>query len=139
MQDPLTIYINCARIIARRDWERDKLNMPLEIKGLGAAVASARKGIAEVRAASADVNESARGLTGDLVDLKKQIDTARDDLKFEAQTLGNSQAADEKLSPPSQNGAGNGGEPVLITRVAFPESNSAGPVNHLDRNGVNKG
>lgn len=128
MPDPLTIYINFALALLRRDRQRDRVM--LEIKGLGAAVTEARKGIADARAASAGVGESARRLVSVLGDVKEQLDNAHDDLKFEAQTLGNSQASDEKLTAQSQNGAGNGaGDAVVI-----PD----GAVNHLDRNGVNK-
>lgn len=143
--DPLTIYINCARIIARRDWERDKLNMPLEIKGLGGLVSEVRKGIADVRVVAAEVNEAGRGLAGDLRDLKKQITGAREDIKFEAQTMGNSQTPEEKLTPPSQNGAASGagersgGAPPDPSLPSPERASGDGAVNHLDRNGVNKG
>ena len=62
----------------------------IEIKGLGDAVRSAKAGIAEVRRATADVHDSSRALIATLGDLKKQIDAAHDDVKFEASTLGNS-------------------------------------------------
>lgn len=103
--DALSIYINCARIIARRDWERDKriyrevLAMPplIEIKGLGQIAASVRDEVRGIRALGAVVQENASGLRAELGDINDQITQVRSDIKFEAETLGNSPPA----SPPS--------------------------------------
>ena len=72
----------------------------IEIKGLGDAVRSAKAGIAEVRRATADVHDSSRALIATLGDLKKQIDAAHDDVKFEASTLGNSAPSEPACEKP---------------------------------------
>lgn len=65
--------------------------MPLvEIKGLGARVSAVRQGIAAARNAAADVESSAASLAAELSDVHKQIEAARADIRFEAETLGNS-------------------------------------------------
>lgn len=67
----------------------------VEIKGLGNAMAGVRDGIRGVRKLVADLNDSSSGLAAELQDVQKQIEQARSDLKFEAQTLGNSGNASE--------------------------------------------
>jgi hypothetical protein len=78
------------RVIAVRVLRQKGFKMPLEIKGLGQQVASAKKGIADVRAAAADLSVSTEALVSELKDVKTQVEAARSDLKFEAETLGNS-------------------------------------------------
>lgn len=72
----------------------------IEIKGLGDAVRAAKAGIAEVRRATADMHDSSRALVSTLGELKKQIDAAHDDVKFEAATLGNSPPSEPKSEEP---------------------------------------
>lgn len=68
-----------------------KNRMPplIEIKGLGAAVQSARAGIAAVRTETAGLTTDSAGLISAIKDVRAQIKQAHDDLKFEAETLGN--------------------------------------------------
>lgn len=68
-----------------------KHHMPplIEIKGLGAAVQSARAGIATVRTETAGLTVDSAGLVAAIKDVRTQIKQAHDDLKFEAESLGN--------------------------------------------------
>ena len=61
----------------------------IEIKGLGAAVQSAKAGIASVRSETAGLSTDATALVAAIQDVRKQISQAQSDLKFEAETLGN--------------------------------------------------
>lgn len=61
----------------------------LEIKGLGADIASVKKGIGDLRAVVSEVNVEKTGLHAELTDLKEQLRGHRNDLRFEAETLGN--------------------------------------------------
>ena len=61
----------------------------IEIKGLGADVASAKKGIRDLRSEVAGLNVDSTLLTTAVKDVRTQIKQAHDDLKFEAETLGN--------------------------------------------------
>lgn len=116
--------MECWRCELEEDWRRvelalygeDEMASLIEIKGLGAAITSARAGIKGVREAAANVQISADALTAELNDVHTQIEAARSDLKFEAQTLGNSGAS---------NGAGSltGGE---IKPVAAKPTETAG-------------
>lgn len=75
--------------------------MPLiEIKGLGAAVAGAKKGISDLRSAAAGLNTETTALNLEIVDLTEQVKQHRKDLRFEAETLGNSPPPDEPEKPP---------------------------------------
>lgn len=62
----------------------------IEIKGLAQRVSDAKKAISDARAASADLSEATTAFTTDLKDLTKQVKKHHEDLKFEAETLGNS-------------------------------------------------
>lgn len=78
----------------------------IEIKGLGNIVAEAKKGIGDLRAAAGDLNAETAGLTAELNDLTDQVKQHRADLRFEAETLGNSggnshNAAPEPPRPPT--------------------------------------
>lgn len=68
----------------------------IEIKGLGDAVAGAKKGIADLKAAAGSLNTSTGMLVAEINDLKDQVEQHRADLKFEAETLGNSSTDSEK-------------------------------------------
>lgn len=89
----------------------------IEIKGLGADVASVKKGIGELRAAAAELNTEGTALKAEMVDLTDQIKEHRQDLRFEAETLGNSNGSDDEKkevagsvssSGSFQNGSGAG-------------------------------
>ena len=60
-----------------------------EIKGLGAAVADAKKGISQVRAETAGLSSDASLLIAAVQGVRQQIKAAHDDLQFEAEQLGN--------------------------------------------------
>ena len=81
-----------------------EMTMPplIEIKGLGLAVASAKKGIADLRVETAGLSTDASALVSAIQDVRTQIKQAHEDLKFEAETLGNGAPTDEpeKPSPP---------------------------------------
>lgn len=66
------------------------------IKGLGERVQEARKAISGARAASADLSQAAAAFTRDANALADEIKKHHDDLKFEAQTLGNSGASSDQ-------------------------------------------
>lgn len=68
--------------------------MALEIKGLGNVIQQARKEISNLRAASAGLTEDVRAMTQSIEDVRKQVNAAHDDLKFEASTLGNAPPED---------------------------------------------
>lgn len=68
----------------------------LEIKGLGADIASVKKGIGDLRSLATEVNTESDGLKAELSDLKDQIKEHRADLKFEAETLKNSSEDTDK-------------------------------------------
>lgn len=95
--DPLAVYIDFARLMVERDRRiQREIRMAggIEIKGLAEHVRRAKQGIADVRHHSAALGESTTALTGTLQDIKKQVDAVHDDLKFEAETLGNSPPGD---------------------------------------------
>jgi hypothetical protein len=73
-------------------WSCEEAGMArlIEIKGLGADIASVKQGIGELRAAAAELNVEKSGLTAEIKDLTSQIKEHRADLRFEAETLGNS-------------------------------------------------
>jgi hypothetical protein len=60
-----------------------------EIKGLGAAVADAKKGIAQVRSETGGLSQDASLLVTAVQNVRQQIKAAHDDLQFEAEQLGN--------------------------------------------------
>ena len=63
--------------------------MAIEIKGLSGSVQRARDAIRGVRGHIAGLDEEVRALQQTAVDLHKQVKAVHDDLKFEAETLGN--------------------------------------------------
>lgn len=96
MRDPLTVYIDFAYLLVQRDRRLfGAYNaMPLiEVKGLSQTVSAAREGIKSVREAAASLHVSAAAFAAEAGDVTKQIEQARADLKFEAETLGNSASA----------------------------------------------
>lgn len=68
----------------------------IEIKGLGADVASVKKGIGELRSVAAELNTEGAAFKAELTDLTDQIKQHRADLRFEAETLGNSNGSEEE-------------------------------------------
>lgn len=68
----------------------------IEIKGLGADVASVKRGIGDLRAAAAELNTEGSALKAEMVDLTDQIKEHRKDLRFEAETLGNSNGSEDE-------------------------------------------
>jgi hypothetical protein len=101
MRDALTLYIEFARLLVQRDRRlyRESKVMPLiEVKGLSQTVAAARDGIKSVREAAASLHVSASAFAAEATDVTKQIEQARADLKFEAETLGNSGSAASSLA-----------------------------------------
>lgn len=62
----------------------------MEIKGLANRVADARKAINDARNASVDLGDAANAFAADANEITKQIKKHHEDLKFEAETLGNS-------------------------------------------------
>lgn len=84
----LTDRVIAYRVITQMEREG---NLPplIEIKGLGAIVADAKKGIAGVRAETAGLSTDAKALVAAVQDVRVQIKQAHEDLKFEAETLGN--------------------------------------------------
>lgn len=74
----------------------DDMARLIEIKGLSDAVAGAKKGISDLKAAAGGLNASTGMLVAEINDLKDQVDQHRADLKFEAETLGNSPPNSEK-------------------------------------------
>lgn len=71
----------------------------IEIKGLKDTIAGVKGSIGEIRSIAAGVNEEATGLRAELSDLQVQLKQHRADLRFEAETLGNSSAASSGSSP----------------------------------------
>ena len=84
-------YINFARLLVERDRRIYRENfMPLEIKGLSGAALDAKKVIGELRGEMGGLYTDVTALTADVRDVRAQVKNVHDDLKFEAQTLGNS-------------------------------------------------
>ncbi|HYM32309.1 MAG TPA: hypothetical protein VEU47_13470 [Candidatus Cybelea sp.] len=86
-----TDKIVTARMLTKLSNDIKEGRMPplIEIKGLGAAVAAARVSIAGVRSETAGLSTDAVHLVAAIQDVRKQIAQAHDDLKFEAEQLGN--------------------------------------------------
>lgn len=61
----------------------------VEIKGLGLAVQNTRRSIAVLRAEIAGLNDESWHLQKTVVELREQIKATHDDLRFEAENLGN--------------------------------------------------
>lgn len=62
----------------------------MEIKGLSQKVGDARKAINDARRASTDLGTAAAAFAADADEITTQIKKHHEDLKFEAETLGNS-------------------------------------------------
>lgn len=111
--DRLTAGVAALRQVYLLIHGRD-LDMPplIEIKGLGAAVAAAKKGISDVRSETAGLSADAAALIASVKDARKQINDAHEDLKFEAQSLGNggeTQSEPEQPQSPQQQAGATAG------------------------------
>lgn len=85
--------------VVRKFIQEGFFEMPLiEIKGLAASIATAKKGIAEVRGAAASLGTETTGLVAELNEVTSQVKQHRADLRFEAETLGNSNGSEETLT-----------------------------------------
>lgn len=98
MTDPLTYYINFARLMVERDLRMHRA-MAVQIKGLSGAVQQARKSISDLRAHAAGLQSDVVGLTQTITEIREQVKKEHDDLKFEAETLGNSGGTEEPEKP----------------------------------------
>ena len=98
----LTDRVLAYRVV--RNLKEGKLAGLIEIKGLGQAVAAAKKGIADVRSETAGLQTDASSLVLAIQDVRQQINQAKADLAFEAQTLGNGAPTEQPSEPLSQQG-----------------------------------
>jgi uncharacterized coiled-coil DUF342 family protein len=89
-------------ILAATERIKEEL-MALEIKGLGNVVADAKKQIATLRSESAGLNKDIKEFVQSVQEVRKQVNAAHDDLKFEAATLGNMPPSEEEGMKESQN------------------------------------
>ena len=62
---------------------------PIQIRGLAADVMTVKRGFAEIREVVRDVNSVSLALKQDLHDVKQQLQGHREDIRFEAESLGN--------------------------------------------------
>ena len=62
---------------------------PIQIKGLAADVMTVKRGFADIREVVRDVNLVSVALKQDLQDVKAQLQQHRQDIRFEAEALGN--------------------------------------------------
>src|ERR1700754_570764 len=79
----LTDRVTALRVVTAKAKE-GKLPL-IEIKGLGASVAAARKSITDVRTETSGLSTDASALVAAIQDVRTQIKQAHDDLKFEAE------------------------------------------------------
>lgn len=86
----LTEGIRALRIVRGLIMRGQSMTRLIEVKGLAGQVKAAKQGIADVRLAASSLNESASAFAAECADVKAQIEEARSDLRFEAETLGNS-------------------------------------------------
>jgi len=87
----LSIYIHFLSMALERErYRRRAMARLIEIKGLGDTIAATTRAIGDVKARAASVNITAGMLGAELADLNEQLQQHRDDLRFHADTLGNS-------------------------------------------------
>lgn len=84
MQPPLAAVVTSAPV------KKAAMAPLIEIKGLSTTINAAKKGISDLRSAATSFQSESSALTSELNDLTAQIKQHRDDLQFEAETLGNS-------------------------------------------------
>jgi hypothetical protein len=93
----LTLGVRALRIVHQLIHRRDvSMARLIEIKGLGADIAAVKRGIGDLRAAAAELKTERNALVAEVVDLTEQIRDYRRDLRFEAETLGNSGGSEEE-------------------------------------------
>ncbi len=80
--------------------------MMIEIRGLSDTVLQARNAIKDVREQASGLRDDTKALAATLRDVRASVNKAHEDLKFEAQTLGNSPAESSTLSKPAAPSAG---------------------------------
>lgn len=97
----------------------------IEIKGLAPAITTLRGSMKELRELAGDVQHSASMLAVELKDVGNQIEAARADLRFEAQTLGNSGPASAPSAGASVNGSGAAVEDSAPKPVAAQPAETA--------------
>lgn len=69
--------------------QRVQVLPPIQIKGLAADVMTVKRGFADIREIVRDVNMTGAALKQDLLDVRDQLHKHREDIRFEAETLGN--------------------------------------------------
>jgi hypothetical protein len=85
MQDP----VNDTEVQVLKPVEPPKPTGVIKIAGLGNLVQGVRDQISGLRSELPALGESITALRSSVADVKAQVDAVHDDLKFEAQTLGN--------------------------------------------------
>lgn len=115
VRDPLTIYIDFARLMVERDRRIQRsIRMPIEIKGLAVGVQAARRGIADARASVAGMQEAGMALKSTVDDVTAALKAAEADIRFEAVQLGNGgEASSDPSSKPAPKPV-----PVAVADVA---------------------
>lgn len=94
--------------------------MTIEIKGLGSVVAQARKAINDVREQSAGLRDDTAALAVTLREVRKAVNQAHDDLKFEAETLKNSPSEAASALMADWMDTQEKAEPMVISPPAKP-------------------
>jgi len=94
MQKGLTAVAenNSTAVVAatnRQPMPRVQVLPPIQIKGLAADVMTVKQGFAEIREIVRDVNATGAALKQDLSDVRDQLHAHRQDIRFEAEKLGN--------------------------------------------------
>ena len=91
--DAKAFAVHFAHIVVQHDrkvYQKVTGRMPIEIKGLSAVVQRARKSISDVRAKAAGLDADTAALSQTIDEVRKHVNAVHDDLKFEAESLGNS-------------------------------------------------
>jgi hypothetical protein len=119
--DPLSYYIDFARLMVERDIRLQRETRmaveKIEIKGLAAGVAAARKGIADARASVAGMQEAGASLKSTVDGVTAALKEAESDIRFEAAQLGNGGPPAETSAPPSPppaSGEASGPDPKVM-------------------------
>lgn len=94
MQEGLSVVADnnsqgTAIVAAANRQPRVQVLPPIQIKGLAADVMTVKRGFADIRETVRDVNMVAAALNQDLVTVRDQLHAHREDIRFEAEALGN--------------------------------------------------
>jgi hypothetical protein len=81
-----SVAVNGSGVVRRPEIE---VLPPIQIKGLAADVLMVKRGFSEIREVVRDVNLVSAALKQDLADVKAQLQSHRQDIRFEAEALGN--------------------------------------------------